>query len=303
MIQDLHELPKFKDGLSYIYIERSKIEQDGKSIACYDEDGIIKIPCASLAQLMLGPGTSITHEAIKTLANNGCLVIWTGEEGVRFYARGQGKTRKATKIQLQAMLVSDPKLRLEVVKRMYKMRFPEEVINDDVTIEKLRGMEGVRVRGTYARMSKKYGIQWQGRNYSRDSWASSDPINKALSCANSCLYGICHSAIITAGYSTALGFIHSGKQLSFVYDIADLYKTEISIPVAFEIVSNNSKKLESDIRKTMRDYFKSTNLLAKIIPDIDYVLDLSLKDETAYDSDPALPAPLWNGKEISKKED
>lgn len=261
MPKDLHELPKFRAGLSYIYLEHAKIEQDGKSIGCYDKEGKLTIPCATLGLLMLGPGTSITHEAVKTLADNGCLVMWCGEEGVRFYAHGYGETRKARKIILQAALASDSKKRMEVVKRMYKIRFRETNIDKNITLQELRGMEGVRVRGAYVKASRETNIPWSGRNYDRSSWSSSDAVNRALSCANSCLYGICHAAIVSAGYSPALGFIHTGKQLSFVYDIADLYKADITIPTAFKAVTQGAENLEKRVRISLRDRFREMNLL------------------------------------------
>jgi CRISPR-associated protein Cas1 len=296
-IKDLHELPKFRDGLSYIYLEHCRIDQDEKSISCRDEEGIIRLPCAALSLIMLGPGTSITHEAIKTIADNGCLLVWCGEEGVRFYAQGLGETRSSSRLLLQAELCSDPMKRLEVVKRMYQLRFPGEM-TDKLSIEELRGMEGVRVRGAYYNGGKKFGVEWTGRSYKRDDWHDADPVNRALSAANSCLYGICHSAIVSAGYSPGLGFIHTGKQLSFVYDIADLYKVDISIPLAFDVVSQHPVNPEKDVRIRMRDVFKEKGILSKIVDDIGKVLDISDPDEVNendFDKDAALPGPLWNG--------
>lgn len=304
MPQDLHELPKFRDGLSYLYLERCKIEQDEKSIASYDQEGVTKIPCASLAVIMLGPGAAISHEAIKTIAQNGCLLIWSGEEGVRFYAQGMGETRSSYKLIRQAALVSDPVKRLEVVRKMYMMRFQgiEGVENHD--LEELRGMEGVRVRTAYAQASKKYGVSWAGRSYKRDSWGSADPINRALSSANACLYGLCHAAIVTAGYSPALGFIHNGKQLSFVYDVADLYKTETIIPVAFKATAEGSEDLERRIRLELRDSFRERRILARIVDDINELMgeEDDPKDDDHFSEDAARPAPLWHEDEMELSE-
>jgi CRISPR-associated protein Cas1 len=103
-LRDLHELPKLRDGLSYLYVERCKIDQEHKAIAIHDADGKIPIPCAGLSLLMLGPGTSITHAAIRVLADNGVLIVWTGENAVRFYAQGMGETRSAARLLRQAKL-------------------------------------------------------------------------------------------------------------------------------------------------------------------------------------------------------
>ncbi len=295
MPRDLHELPKLRDSLSYLYLEHCRIEQDDKSIACFDKEGVTKVPCATLTLLMLGPGTVVTHEAIRSITDNGCLVIWCGEEGVRFYAQGMAETRKAGKVMHQARLASDEDLRLDVIRRMYEMRFEEGFLKPGLTLDELRGMEGVRVRSAYARASKQYGVEWRGRDYKRQNWWDADPINRALSAANSCLYGVCHAAIVASGYSPALGFIHVGKQLSFVYDVADLYKADISIPVAFEVVAGGTQELERRIRMKMRDGFRESNLLGRIVLDIDRCLGTASEEQEPddFDGDAALPAPLY----------
>ena len=246
---------------------------------------------------MLGPGTSITHAAIRTLAANGCLVFWTGEEGVRLYAQGMGETRTSHNLLRQAWLWADRERRLGVVRRLYQMRFSEP-LEDSLTLRQIRGKEGIRVRACYAEASRASGVAWSGRSYRRDEWARADPVNRALSAANSCLYAVCHAAIVSAGYSPALGFIHTGKMLSFVYDIADLYKTEVTIPVAFKAAADGGGGIESRVRKACRDVFRKERLLQRIIPDIDLALG---KDEHGtggtvmdFDSDPALPGGLWD---------
>lgn len=294
-MEDLHLLPQIRDSLSHLYVEHARIDSHEKSIAVHDVDGYTPVPVATLAVLMLGPGTSITQSAISALADNNCLVIWCGEENVRFYAYGTGGTRSGAPVLRQARLVSNEKTRLEVVKRMYRMRF-KEAMDDALTVEQLRGMEGVRVREAYARLSREAGVEWTGRNYDRSSWAEADPVNRALSCANSCLYGLCHAAILATGYSPALGFVHTGKQLSFVYDIADLYKVELAVPIAFEIAKENPGHLERAVRHRCRDMFRDKKLLQRIVPDIKKVLggkDADDEEDFAPDTDPALPTELW----------
>lgn len=294
-VKDLHILPRIHDSWSYLYVEHCRIDQEAKAIAIHDAGGKIPVPIAALTLLMLGPGTSITHAAIRALAENGCLVAWTGEEGVRFYAQGLGETRSARHLQRQALLCSHPKFRLRVVQRMYRMRFEEE-LDESLTLEQIRGREGIRVRQAYASASRESGVEWQGRQYDRGRWTGANPINRALSAANSCLYGVCHAAIISAGYSPALGFIHTGKMLSFVYDIADLYKVEITIPVAFAAAADAIGNLEIRVRHACRDAFHHDRLLDRIIPDI----RLSLGEETDsegtpdFDADEGLPGGLWD---------
>lgn len=292
-LDDLHELPRFRDALSFLYLEHGRIDRHEKSIAFYDQEGMTPVPAASLSVLMLGPGTRITHAAISTLAENNCLVIWCGEENVRFYACGMGGTRSATPLLRQARLASNETTRLEVVKRMYQMRFMED-LDPSLTVEQLRGKEGIRVREAYARASRETGVPWTGRSYDRMDWRSANPVNRALSAANSCLYGLCHAAILSAGYSPAIGFIHTGKQLSFVYDIADLYKVDLTIPLAFKIAADPPPDLERCVRLSLRDIFRETRLVQRIIPDIRLALnDVEPDEASVLDEDPALPTELW----------
>lgn len=294
-MDDLHLLPKFRDALSYVYVEHARIDRYEKSVALWDERGRTPLPAASLALLMLGPGTVITHAAVQALADNNCLVIWCGEENVRFYALGTGGTRSAAPLLHQAALVSDPEKRLEVVKRMYRMRFAEWP-GDDLTIEQLRGMEGARVRKAYAEASIRWGVPWEGRVFDRDEWGGSDAVNRALSSANSCLYGLCHAAILSTGYSPGLGFVHVGKQLSFVYDLADLYKTEITIPVAFEVAREAPPQVERAARLRCRDRFRQSKLLTRIVPDLQKLLgvkDGPVDEVVVVDVEKAAPGGLW----------
>lgn len=300
-VNDLHILPKFRDSWSYLYVEHCKIEKDNQAIAIINDDGKLPVPCANLALLMLGPGVSITHAAINTLVDHGCLVAWCGEGGVRFYALGIGETRSASRLLHQAKLWANPKLCIQVVRRLYQARFSEK-LPDNLSIRQIRGMEGLRVRKAYERFSKEYGIHWSRRNYRRDNWYEADLLNRALSTANSCLYGICHSAIVTAGFSPAIGFIHFGRALSFVYDVADLYKTDITIPVAFQTAAQNPANLERQTRIACRDYFLKTRLLEKIIPDIIRILDYPTTEDTNtenVDADLFAPSPLWDPEDGS----
>lgn len=314
MKKDLHEIPRTKDSLSYIYIEHAKIRQDTHSIAFYDKEGVTPVPCASLNLLMLGPGTDITHAAVKNLVENDCMILWCGEEGVRFYAQGLGRTRSAKNITHQALLTSIKTFRVIVAKKMYLKRF-DEIIPNDISIQQLRGKEGARVREIYRQNSKRTTVPWTGRIYKRNSWLDTDPINRAISSANSCLYGLCHASIVAMGYSPALGFIHTGKQLSFVYDIADLYKTEITIPLSFDIIEESTKDISGRVRRTCREKFRQSKLLTRIVSDIKELFDIDsylnptqreiLKStrmqDLDYDSDDALPGFLWDPSEGFKK--
>lgn len=296
-IKDLNLLPRLRDSMSYLYVERGKIEQANHAIDIHDKEGVTHVPVAALTTLMLGPGTTITHAAIKALADNGCLVNWVGEDGICFYAQGVGETRKAYHLLRQAELSSDPRQRMEVVLRMYQHRF-REAFDASLSLPAVRGMEGARVRKAYAEAGKRYGVRWVARNYDRGDWAKADPLNRALSAANACLNALCHAAVVSGGYSTALGFIHTGKQLSFVYDVADLYKVELTVPVAFQTVAESTGMdgLENRVRQNCRRAFKQARLLEKILPDIDALLGINEAEAAAREADmadEARPEAWW----------
>ncbi len=294
-MKDLRILPKIRDSWSYLYVEHARIDQEDKGICLHDAKGRVHVPCASLSLLMLGPGTKVTHAAIMTMAEAGCLVAWCGEQGIRFYAQGMGETRSAANLLQQARVWADPQRRLQIVRRMYEMRFPEP-LEAGLTLRQIRGKEGARVRTAYAQASEKYGVPWSGRNYDRSEWDRSDPVNRALSAANACLYGVAHAAIVAAGYSPALGFVHTGKMLSFVYDVADLYKIELTVPAAFMEVAKGTQKLESRVRHRCRDLFTDMRLLDRIVADLADLFNpgLATEADSALDLEVALPGELWD---------
>jgi len=281
-MRTLYELPRFRDRWSYLYLEMGRLDVDADGLGFHQGDSVVPVPIDQLSVVMLGPGSTVTHAAIKSLSHNNCLVAWTGQDGVRLYAASIGGTYSACRLIRQARLASDEKTRLEVAWRMYRFRF-NEAVPPVVSLESIRGMEGIRVRRAYAEASQKYGVAWKGRRYDQNDWNKGDPINRALSAANACLYGLCHAGILSAGYSSALGFIHTGKMLSFVYDIADLYKTELTVPVAFKVTAANPNDLERQVRMECRKAFHEFKLMERLLPDIAEVLGVS--DDTGEGPD------------------
>ena len=271
-MRTLHELPPFRDRWSYLYLEGGELDQTANGLQFRNAARATNIPIHQLSLVMLGPGTTVTHAAVKALAGNNCLLAWTGVDGQRLYAHGTGGTYSSRRLIRQARLVSDEVARTEVAHRMYSKRFPGEDLAG-VTLEQLRGREGFRVRKAYETLAVEHGIKWSGRNYDQTNWSDASPANRALSAANACLYGVCHAAIVSAGYSAGLGFIHTGKMLSFVYDVADLYKTELTVPVAFRQAATNRNELERKVRVACRQAFHDFKLMDRILPDIAEVLD------------------------------
>ncbi|GAA5533406.1 type I-E CRISPR-associated endonuclease Cas1e [Deinococcus aluminii] len=286
--QNLRELPKFRDGTTYLYLEHTRLEQDGRGVRAYHPDGMVTLPVASLSVLLLGPGCSVSHEAVKALSNTGCSLLWVGEGGVRLYASGLGETRSAVRLHRQARLWANTQSRLRVVRQMYAMRFPEG-LPEGLTLQQIRGREGARVRDAYARYSKAHGVKWDTRQYKMQDWDRATPLNKAVSAGNTCLYGLAHAAILATGYSPALGFVHTGKMLSFVYDVADLYKVEVVLPVAFREAATPGDDLERRVRTGLRDHMTNLKLLERMAADLHHLLG---GDEP--DADDLAPGDLWD---------
>ena len=267
-----------RNRIAVFSVEYGAVEVDGAALVVSDARGVrAQLPVGASAVLMLEPGTTITHAAVKLCAENRTLVIWTGEGGVRLYSAGQEGAAHSYRLLRQARLALNPKSRLAVARAMYRMRFLEEPPQKR-SIEQLRGMEGARVRAIYRRLAEEYGIDWQGRNYDRSDWSSQDPVNRALSAANACLYGVSHAAILISGYSAALGFIHTGYSLAFVHDLADLYKMELAAPTAFRLAAESEQNLDRRVRHELRDGFRRVKLLERLIPGIESLLEAGESD-------------------------
>jgi len=275
---DYKLLPRVEDSMSSLFVEHAAIDQEDSSIVIIQDDGRVPVPVASLVCLFLGPGTTITHSAVKTIAQNGCTVVWCGEDMMKFYASGIGETNHSRNCLRQAECCMDEKLHMQVVRRMYERRF-DNPPDKNLSLEQLRGIEGIRVREAYKQASLSTGIPWEGRQYSSADWNASDDINKALSMANSQLYGLCQSVIVALGYSTSLGFIHTGKQLSFIYDVADLYKADTTIPAAFLSVQGSPTNLWQEVRKRCRDSFQEQHILQRIPKDLNWIFQDDSTDD------------------------
>ncbi|KUG18912.1 crispr-associated protein cas1 [hydrocarbon metagenome] len=255
-----------------LFLEKGELDVIDGAFVLVDKNGVrTQIPVGSVACLMLEPGTRVSHAAVVLASRVGCLLVWVGEAGVRLYAAGQPGGARSDRLLYQARLALDEEARLRVVRKMYEYRFRGPVPSY-YSLMQLRGMEGARVKEMYVQLCRKYGIEWKGRNYDYSEWGSGDLPNRCLSAATACLYGICEAAVLAAGYAPAIGFIHSGKPLSFVYDIADLFKFETVVPVAFSVAAKQPIDPERAVRLACRDSFRETRLLKKIIPTIEEVL-------------------------------
>ncbi|WP_206436385.1 type I-E CRISPR-associated endonuclease Cas1e [Corynebacterium hylobatis] len=272
------QLHRADNRVSFLYLEHCTLGRDGGALTATDEQGVVHVPVAALSVLFLGPGTRLTHQAVSVVADSGCSLVWVGEEGVRYYAHGRSIARSDKLLVKQAEKVSNRKSRMSVARAMYAMRFPGED-TAGLNMQQLRGKEGARVRRIYRESSEKYKVDWHRRIYDPNDFFASDPINQALSAAHTCLYGLCHSVIAALGCSPGLGFIHTGHDRAFVYDIADLYKAETSIPLAFQVVADLNKTGRAEIsdvasitRRAMRDEFRQLRLVERVAEDLKTLL-------------------------------
>jgi len=261
-----------KERISMIFVEKGQIDVLDGAFVVVDEGGVrTHIPVGSIACIMLEPGTRVSHRAAALAARVGTLLVWVGEAGVRLYASGQPGGARADRLLYQARLALDEQLRLRVVRKMYEMRFGEPPPQRR-SVDQLRGIEGARVKAIYKNLAAKYGVKWNGRRYKPTEWDASDIPNLCLSAATACLYGITEAAILAAGYAPAVGFIHTGKPRSFVFDVADVFKFDTVVPVAFRIAAKQPADAERRVRLACRDVFRETKLLGKIIPSIEEML-------------------------------
>ena len=287
---EIQMLPQVADRLTFLYLERCVLNRQDSAITVADDRGTVFVPAAAISVIMLGPGTKITHRAMELIGDAGVTVIWVGEHGVRYYASGRPLTHHAALLQRQAELVSNMRMHLNVVRQMYCMRFPNEDVSR-LTLQQLRGREGARIRAVYKRASKEWNVPWNGREYDPEDFTSGDSVNQALSAGHACLYGLAHAVIAALGCSPGLGFVHVGHENSFVYDIADLYKADITIPLAFEVAATISKEeIPSVMRRKTRDKMVKMNILKQMVHDIKSLL---AQEGESEDSDAVY---LWDNR-------
>ncbi|GAB95253.1 CRISPR-associated protein Cas1 [Kineosphaera limosa] len=189
------------------------------------------------------------------------------------------------------MAVTNQSSRLRVARAMYAQRFPGEDVSA-LTMQQLRGREGARVRKVYRDAAAEHGVEWRRRDYRPDDFSAGDPINQALSAATTCLYGITHAVIVALGCSPGLGFIHTGHDRSFVFDVADLYKAEIAIPVAFAVAAREPEDVSGETRRAIRDAVHDGRILTRCARDIRSLL---LPDEPEDAGDDWDVVELWDG--------
>lgn len=266
-------LPQVKDKYPFIYLERGRLEVDDASLKWIDADGnIVRLPVATMNTILLGPGTTLTHEAIKTAAAANCTICWVGEDSLLFYAAGFLPTATTRNLKKQVRLSAGRNSALTVARKMFQKRFPDDDLSEK-SLKEMMGMEGYRVRQLYEEKAQHYGVGWRGRQFVPGKFEMGDLTNQVLTSMNAALYGILCSAIHSMGYSPHIGFIHSGSPMPFVYDVADLYKAELTIDLAFKLTRQLAGQYDKYVvSNAFRERVIDMDLLNCIARDITEIL-------------------------------
>lgn len=265
----MHPIP-VSDRLTVLYLDHAVIGADGHAVVMTTQDGVIPLPVAKTAVLMLGPGSSITHAAIKLCADEGSLLLWVGEHGVRVYSVGMPGGSNANNLVRQCSSFSVNEKRIEIARGLFREMFKEEP-PPRCSLEALRGIEGGKVKSIYADLAARYHVPWTGRRTT--DFCNADPLNKAISTATAALYGLCEAVILALGYSPAVGFVHSGDSRSFVFDLADTVKFRTVVPLAFSLVAESVSDIEGRTRRACRDLFMEKKLADELIVILERVFD------------------------------
>ncbi|HZK04495.1 MAG TPA: type I-E CRISPR-associated endonuclease Cas1e [Actinomycetaceae bacterium] len=287
------QLLRVRERLSFVYVERCLVNRASNAITVSNSKGTVHLPSATLSVLLLGPGCRVTHHAVMLLGESGTSAVWVGEGAVRYYAHGSSLARSTSLLIRQAEMVSNKRERLAAARMMYSMRFPGEDVSA-LTMQQLRGREGARVRRAYREESQRTGVPWERRTYDPNDFSGGDAVNQALSAANYALYGVIHSVVVSLGLAPGLGVVHTGQHRSFIYDIADLYKAETSIPVAFDVAKESPDDVGPATRREMRNRLYEHKILERSVNDIQTILGVPVDEslEVSY-------VEIWDSEGIN----
>jgi CRISPR-associated protein Cas1 len=226
------------------------------------------VPFQTISMILLGPGTTVSHDAFRLMARHGTALVAVGEGGVRMYSAQPLGPNESALARQQARCWSDPNgLRLNIARRMYAIRLGEIMPNAEIAV--LRGIEGARMKELYTQIARKYGIDWNGRKYDRGNPNGADLPNQAINHAATAVESAAHIAVAATGTLPQLGFIHEDSFNAFCLDIADLYRHTIILPLAFEAVKNHEKEpamtVDRCVRRRAVRMFKEKDLIPKMI--------------------------------------
>lgn len=276
-----------RHGLIWLEYGRLSVE-DGtlRFVAARSETldaGDYAIPYQAVSMILLGPGTSLTHDVLRLAARHGVLIAAVGEGGVKCYTAppmGQGRSEVA---RAHATRWADPKQRLDTARRLYAWRFGRVLPHRD--IETLRGIEGARIKEAYKLVAQRFGIDWQGRRYDRANPNAADLPNQAINHAATFVEAAADVAVAAVGALTPLGFVHEDSSNAFTLDVADLYRVEVMLPLAFGAVKamreGKADSMEREVRRRAAQEFRRQKLIPKMIDRIKELFDVDDGDRDA----------------------
>lgn len=261
---------KSRNGLLYVEMARLSID-NGSLVLLYEEKGeAVEVPYQTLNAVLLGPGTSITHDAIRHLSAHGTAIVAVGTDGTRLYTAPPIFDRDSEHGRAQATYWSTQQGRMTVALRMYEMRFGERPRVS--TVEALRGMEAARIKAAYALLAQQIGIPWQGRRYDRSKPDGTDVPNMAINHAVTAVEAAVSIAVHATGTIPQLGFIHEDSAKAWILDVCDLYRTRVTVPVAFRCAKDHGKRpdtsLDRKVRQACSAHFKTHGFIDTVIDDI-----------------------------------
>lgn len=277
------------DRHGLIWLSRGKlfVEDGTLRFICTESDelaaGDYAIPYQNVSLILLGPGSTVSHDALRILARHGTLLAAVGEGGTKFYTAppmGQGRSEVA---RAQARLWADESERLSVARRMYAFRFGKILPHRDITV--LRGIEGARMKETYKLAADRFRVPWDGRRYDRNNPNGTDIPNQAINHAATFVECAADVAVAAVGALPPLGFIHEDSSNAFTLDIADLFRAEVTIPMAFKVarkaLDDPGLILERALRREAAAEFRRTKLISCMI---DRVKELLHVDDGGSDA-------------------
>lgn len=230
------------------------------------DKGRYTIPFQAISIILLGPGSTVSHDALRLLARHGTALVAVGEDGVRSYTAPPLIADQSILARRQMSAWADPKIRLDIARRMYAWRLGRVFPHRDIAV--LRGIEGARMKESYRLIADQIGIKWHGRRYDRSRPSWNDFPNQALNHVSSAVEAAAAIAVSATSTIPQLGFIHEEPGQSFVLDISDLYRDTVTIPTAFRAAKRAEEFPSENIERLARHGAGKALSKGKIIPDM-----------------------------------
>lgn len=264
---DIHRPTRvpIRSRISFIVLEKGTLHAASFTLELVRETGAVVIPAGMTTVLLLEPGVTVTHAAVKLCADQGTRLIWVGEAGVHVYSAGLQRGTAGDRILNQALQRARPRRRLAAARRIYECMFQETPPHAS-SIEAMRGFEGAKVRAWYAQFAADHGVDWQSRE------TAPQALRDALGYATSALYGVTEAVILALGYSPSIGFIHSGDPRSLVFDVADTVKFRTVVPTAFSVFAEDTADVRARVRRACRDMFRQTKLIDVLVENTQFIM-------------------------------